>query len=277
MPVHSSEQPDRWAPVVRTERVTPNMQRITLSGGDLTEFESSGVPDERVLLAFPPGGAEQRSFTVRRWDPSSCEMDIDFAVHAGGAAIRWALQASPGDVLGFSAAAGWYSPPSDTAWQLLVADMTGLPAVGRIVEELPGSAHVHVIAEITSAEDRQQFTTEADVTVTWLHGSGNGTGRSRLAEAARTWPRPSEPGYVWFAGEARTSRDVRRRLRHELVWPANRYDVMGYWRENKEDWVARYETVREQIEAARDSALAAGEDFDAVRDAVDAALERSGL
>jgi hypothetical protein len=52
---------------------------------------------------------------------------------------------------------------------------------------------------------------------------------------------------------------------------------MGYWRENKEEWVARYETVREQIEAARDSALAACEDFDAVRDAVDAALERSGL
>ena len=46
-------------------------------------------------------------------------------VQVGGAAIRWALQASPGDVLGFSAAAGWYSPPSDTAWQLVVADMTG--------------------------------------------------------------------------------------------------------------------------------------------------------
>ncbi|MCQ4119214.1 siderophore-interacting protein [Rhodococcus tibetensis] len=276
MPEPSSEPPDRWAPVVRTERITPNMQRITLSGGDLTRFESSGAPDERLLLAFPPGGME-RSYTVRRWDPSACEMDIDFAVHAGGPAVRWALQASPGEVVGFSAASGWYAPPGDEEWQLLVADMTALPAVGRIVEELPGSAHVHVIAEITTTEDRQQLTTGADLTVTWLHDSGNGTGRSRLAEAARSWSRPSGPGYVWFAGEAKTSRDVRRWLRHELGWPPERYDVMGYWRADKEDWVARYETFREQIEAARDSALAAGRDFDAVRDAVDAALDRTGL
>ena len=134
-----------------------------------------------------------------------------------------------------------------------------------------------MIAEVTTRGDRQEFATAATQTATWLHGSGNGTGDSLLAEAARDWVRPDAPGYVWFAGEAKVSRVVRRWLRHELGWPADRYDVIGYWRDNKEEWVARYETVREQIEAARDTALAAGDDFDSVRDAVDAALDRTGL
>ncbi|TQC46402.1 siderophore-interacting protein [Rhodococcus sp. WS4] len=277
MSEESLEHLDWSAPVVRTTRVTPNMQRITLAGGDLGRFESSGRPDERLLLAFPPDGAEKRSYTVRRWEPDALEMDIDFAVHAGGAAAQWAARAQPGESLGFSTASGWYAPPADAAWQLLLADMTALPAVGRIVEELPSTARVHVIAEVTTRCDRQEFATAAAQTTTWLHGSGNGTGDSLLAEAARDWVRPDAPGYVWFAGEAKVSRVVRRWLRHELGWPADRYDVIGYWRDNKEEWVARYETVRAQIEAARDTALAAGDDFDSVRDAVDAALDRTGL
>ncbi|WP_072690895.1 siderophore-interacting protein [Rhodococcus marinonascens] len=277
MPDDSPERPDWSAPVVRTRRVTPNMQRITLAGGDLSRFESSGTPDERLLLAFPPDGTEKRSYTVRRWDADALEMDIDFAVHAGGTAALWAARARPGETLGFSTASGWYDPPSDAGWQLLLADMAALPAVSRILEEMPSSDRVHVIAEVTTPEDRQRLVTDAKLTATWLHGSGNGAGSSLLAEAARSWPLPSGPGYVWFAGEAKVSRVVRRWLRHDLGWPADRYDVLGYWRENKEEWVARYEAVREQIEAAADSALAASKDFDSVRDAVDAALDRAGL
>ncbi|MEV0946161.1 siderophore-interacting protein [Rhodococcus sp. NPDC049939] len=277
MPGDSPEHFNWSAPVVRTRRVTPNMQRITLAGGDLGRFESTGIPDEHLLLAFPPHGTEKRSYTVRRWDAEIQEMDIDFAVHAGGTAARWAVQARPGDKLGFSSASGWYAPPSDANWQLLLADMTALPALSRILEEMPSSTPVHVIAEVATPQDRQRLVTDAKLTVTWLHRSGNGAGSSLLAEAARSWSRPGGPGYVWFAGEAKVSREVRRWLRHELGWQANRYDVVGYWRENQEEWVAHYETVREHIEAAADSALAASEDFDVVRDAVDAALDRAGL
>ncbi|AOW92292.1 NADPH-dependent ferric siderophore reductase [Rhodococcus sp. WMMA185] len=274
----ASPDPLEWmAPVARSTKLTPNMRRITLAGGDLGRFESSGTPDESLLLAFPPDGAEKRSYTVRRWDADALEMDIDFAVHAGGTAARWAAKARPGETVGFSTASGWYAPPHDAKWELLLADMTALPAVGRILEEMPSSTRVHVIAEVTTPEDQQDLVTDAELTVTWLHGTGNGIGNSLLAEAARSWWRPNEPGYVWFAGEAKVSRVVRRWLRHDLGWPADRYDVIGYWRENKEQWEARYETVREQIEAATSSALAAGDDFDSVRDTVDEALDRAGL
>jgi len=218
-----------------------------------------------------------RSYTVRRWDPQSREMDLDFAVHDGGAAVRWALQARPGQVLGVTAASGWYRPPVDTSWRLLIADMTALPAVGRIVGELAPGTRVHVVAEVTTAADEQHVPTSGDVTYTWLHGTGNGVGPSALAAAARAWTRPDGPGYVWFAGEAGLSRDMRRWVRHELGWPTARYDVIGYWRADKEAWTARYERVRERIEAAQHAALSAGGDFDSVRDAVDDAMDRAGL
>ncbi|MBM4632585.1 SIP domain-containing protein [Rhodococcus hoagii] len=291
--------PYLFAPVSDVVRVTPNMQRITLRGGDLRHFASSGDPDERLLVVFPnPGddapprpqrigtavdypadGArpEMRSYTVRRWDASAFEMDLDFAVHEGGAAVRWALQARPGQTLGVTTASGWYRPPPDTAWQLLLADMTALPAVGRIVEGLPRGARVHVVAEVTTPADEQRFDTAGDVTYTWLHGTGNGVSPSALATAARRHDLPDGPGYVWFAGEAGLSREIRRWLRHDLGRPTERYHVLGYWRADKEAWTARYEQVREQIESAQIAALESGGDFDSVRDAVDAAMDDAGL
>ncbi|WP_241665791.1 siderophore-interacting protein [Prescottella subtropica] len=268
-----------FAPVTRVARITPNMQRITLSGGDLDHFRSSGDPDERLLVMFPTDGPEPglRSYTVRHWNPATTEMDIDFAVHDGGAAVHWALHATPGDILGVTSASGWYHPPADTAWQLLIADMTALPAVGRILEELTPGTRVHVVAEITDPLDEQHIDTSGDVTWTWLHGTGNGIGPSALAATVRAWTPPDGPGYVWFAGEAGLSRIVRRRLRHDLDFPADRYDVIGYWRADKDTWTARYEQVRDRIEAAQAAALASDADFETVRDAVDEAMERAGL
>ena len=55
--------------------------------------------------------------------------------HAGGVAGPWARTAQPGQVVYLTDARGWYAPPDDSAWQLLIADLTGLPALERIVEE----------------------------------------------------------------------------------------------------------------------------------------------
>lgn len=264
------------ATVSSTRRLTSHMQRITFEGPGLAGFTSSGRPDERLLVGLPPHYRDQRSYTVRRWDPERGELTVDFVVHAGGNAARWAEQATPGEPVGLSSASGWYAPPPDAAWQLLLADMTALPAVGRILEEMPAGTRAHVIAETVEPADEQQFVSSADVTVTWLHG-GNGAAPSMLYAAARSWTHPAEPGYVWFGGEAHTSREVRRWLRHELGWRPERYDVMGYWRDRKEEWTRRYEQVRAEIEAVADRAMAEGDDLDTVRDAIDAALERAGL
>lgn len=265
------------AAVVDTHRPTPHMQRITFAGPGLDGFTSTGRPDERLLVGLPPDHRERRSYTVRRWDPERTELTLDFAVHAGGVAASWAEQAVIGEVVGLSRASGWYTAPPGDGWQLLLADMSALPAVGRILEERPAGVRVHVIAEVVDSADAQHFASDADITVDWHHGSGNGMGPSALYEAARGWVPPDGPGYVWFAGEARTSRQVRRWLRHELGRPPEQYDVMGYWRDRKEEWTRQYDRVRTEIEAVAHRAMTEGADLDSVRDAVDAAMERAGL
>ena len=279
--------------------LTPHMIRIVFGGDDLRRFVSSGDPDERLVVVLPRAGQreapapvrqddgtldypaedepEMRSYTVRRVEPASGELVIDFVRHEGGAAATWAIQARVGDVVYLSPAGGWYKPPADTTWQLLMADMTALPALGRILEELPEPQRALVLAEVTEPSDSQQIDSAADVTYTWLPGSGNGHGPSRLLQALQEIELPEGPGYIWFAGEAAESRAVRKYVRRELGWPTERFTILGYWRVEKERWMARYEEVGESLEAVYESAVASGLSEGDALEVYEEALEKAGL
>jgi NADPH-dependent ferric siderophore reductase len=278
--------------------LTPNMIRIVLGGEDLRRFASSGDPDERLVVVLPrPGDRETpapirqpdgtldypaddepeiRSYTVRRFDADKPEMVVDFVRHDGGAAAGWAIQARVGDVIYLSPAKGWYAPPSDAGWQLLLADMTALPALGRIVEELPAGMPAIAVAEVTDDSDRQDLSSVADVTYTWLTG-GNGRGPSRLLSALQQLELPVGPGYIWFAGEAAESRAVRKHVRRELGFSTDRFTIIGYWRADKENWLARYEQVGDTLEKTYEEALERGLSEGDALEMYEDALEKAGL
>lgn len=283
--------------------LTPNMIRIVLGGGDLRRFAGSGDPDERLVVAPPRVGEHEpagpirqddgsldfadedqpvRSYTVRRFDPAGPELVIDVVRHAGGAVAGWASGAVIGDVVYLSPARGWYDPPAGTAWQLLLADMTGLPALARIVEELPAGQRAIVLAEVPADGDRGYADagygrSRAGVDWHWLVGSGNGLGPSRLLAALRGLELPTDPGYLWFAGEATESRAVRKHLRRDLGWPSRRSTVIGYWRANDQAWLARYRQVGDALEQTYADALASGLSEGEALAVYDEALERAGL
>ncbi|HYI58669.1 MAG TPA: siderophore-interacting protein [Microlunatus sp.] len=278
--------------------LTPNMIRIVFGGEDLRRFATSGDPDERLVVVLPrPGERETpapvrqpdgtldypaddepeiRSYTVRRFDADKPEMVVDFVRHVGGLAATWAIQAGVGDVVYLSPAKGWYAPPSDARWQLLLADMTALPALGRIVESLPAEMSAIAVTEVTAELDRQELTSAADVTYTWVTG-GNGHGPSRLLAALQELELPEGPGYIWFAGEAAESRAVRKYVRHELGWATDRFTIIGYWRAEKEKWLARYEQVGEQLEKTYEAALEQGLSEGDALEVYEEALEKAGL
>lgn len=279
--------------------LTPNMIRIVFGGEDLRRFVSSGDPDERLVVVLPRAGEreapapirqddgtldypaedepEMRSYTVRQVDAATGELVIDFVRHEGGVAATWAIQARVGDVVYLSPASGWYRPPADTTWQLLMADMTALPALGRILEELPAQQRAVVLAEVTEPSDSQRIETSADTSVSWLPGSGNGHAPSRLLQALQEIELPEGPGYLWFAGEAAESRAVRKYVRRELGWPTERFTIIGYWRVEKERWMARYEEVGESLEKVYESAVASGLSEGDALEIYEEALEKAGL
>jgi NADPH-dependent ferric siderophore reductase len=280
--------------------VTPSMIRVTFGGEDLRRFVSSGDPDERLVVLVPRDGEHEtdapvrqpdgsldypesydgpqmRSYTVRRFDAATGRMEIDFVRHEGGVAAAWAARAAAGDVVYLSPAKGWYAPPAGRAWQVLMADMTGLPALGRIVEELRPDQRAVVLAEVTEPQDIQQIECAAEVGWTWLPGGGNGHGPSRLLAALRKLELPAGPGYLWFAGEAAESRAVRRYLRRELGWRTADFTVIGYWRVDKERWLARYEQVGEGLEKVYAEAIGNGLSAGDALEVYDDALEKAGL
>ncbi len=288
------------AEVRATQRLTPHMHRVVFGGGDLHRFTSTGVGDERLIVVFPPAGETvppppvrmpdgtldypdratcppMRSYTVRRFDHDTAEMVIDFVVHDGGVAAPWAVQALPGDTVYLTVAGGWYAPPAEARWQLLLADMTGLPALGRIVEEQPRRLPTIAITEIMETADRQVLDVPEDTRVHWITDSGNGYGPSRLLSALQDLELPDGPGYLWYAGEAAESRAIRKYLRHELGWGNEQFTILGYWRVKQEDWLRRYERVADQLETVYTAAVADGRSADDALEAYDDALEKAGL
>ena len=286
------------AEVVAVERLTPGMIRVTLGGEGLADFESTGVGDEYLRVFLPtPGEAEpvlpfatedswdypegvqaspMRTYTVRAV-PAPGLVVIDFVVHDGGVAATWAQQAKPGDVVGLNSPRGLYDPPADLAWQILLADATGLPAVGRLIEQAPAGVRTRVVVEVPDAGHRQSFPVNPDVDIAWVYG-GNGHGPCRLEEILRSIDLPDGVGYVWFAGETKVLRAVRKYLRHERGLPVTAYKTIGYWTAKAEEWEERWENLDPSVKAWIDSLWADEErDEEEITDAYFDKLESLGL
>ena len=240
------------AEVVRSERVTPSMIRVRLRAVGEWRWHIDGRGDERVDLAFPRPGETRadvaffndreygtasrneeppwRHYTVRAVHDGGRELDIDFVVHDGGLASGWAERAAPGEVLGVfhgGTSRAYHVPPADTAWQLLVADATGLPGLARIIEELPADAEVHAVVEVPSEADRQVIPSLARVSWTWIVGTGGL--ESALPAAVEALTLPAGVGYVWVACEAAAARRVRKHVREVRGLGRERHRAVGYW------------------------------------------------
>ncbi len=252
------------AEVVRIVDLTPSLRRIVFGGTDLKDFETTGVGDEYLRVLMPAAGEAEpvlpeitdgvfdygavdlgllRTYTVRDFDRATGEVTIDFVLHAQGVATTWARAATPGDVVGLNTPTAMYDPPDDLAWQVLVADCAGLPALCRILENTPHGVSNRVVVEVPDEHHHTDLPAHPRVEVTWVHG-GNGHRPSHLNEVVRSLARPDDPrGYVWVAGESKALRGVRRYLRRELGLPASAYKAVGYWIEHAEEWQTRYDAL----------------------------------
>lgn len=242
----------RIAEVVRTERLTPRMARITLTHPDFAAFPSLAY-DDHVKLFFPVNGAplampvpgpngmswpedaprpEARDYTPRRFDQARAEVMIDFVLHGDGPACSWAAAAAVGDTVGIGGPRGSFVVKGDFDYCLLVGDETALPAIGRRIEELPAGARVIAFVEIADVSERQDFSSAATVELHWLERSA---GAPTLLEAIRSAQLPEGSGYCFVAGEASVSAAVRDHLVGERGFDPDRIKAANYWRRGDAD------------------------------------------
>ncbi|MGO3886968.1 MAG: siderophore-interacting protein [Mycetocola sp.] len=289
--------------VSATQQLTPHLVRVTLSGQGIADFVSTGIGDEYVRVFFPHGDdrtdvslpvpegdwwatpegapeAPMRTYTIRAVRPEIAEIDIDFVVHEAGVAGPWAAAARPGDVLGLNDPTGLYSPPAQTQWQVLVSDLTGLPAVARILRDTPSTIRTRVVLEIADKSDRLDIDHGDGVEITWVVG-GNGHGPSTLGQIVRSIVDdrlPLDRGYVWVAGETVALRDVRKYLRRELALPATHYKVIGYWTPIA-DWSSKFADLPDSVQRELDAIWsdAGDEDPEDVNVRFESRLDQLGL
>lgn len=284
------------AEVTRTTRLTPGMVRVTFGGEGLRAFRTTGIGDEFVRVHFPssdgalhlprvdddgvwhyPEGVDDHvePYTIRRHDEVAGEVDIDLVVHGHGRAGAWASSAQPGDRVAFGDPRGLYRPPSGAMEQIFVTDATGLPALARLSEQLP--AGVRAVAAVEIAEDSHRIAIgDGSLSVRWIVGRGNGVGPSAITEALKALP-ITDDCYVWVAGEAGELRSARRYLRHERGLSADRYAVIGYWRDRQEEWLERYEGLDSGTVASLQAIWESTDDEELRRDRYDEQLARLGL
>ncbi|GAA4722003.1 hypothetical protein GCM10023350_00020 [Nocardioides endophyticus] len=252
----------REVEVVRVMDLTPGLRRVTLAGEQLRAFTSAnGFPqpsfespgfDDDIALYFPyPGQSEpvlpvqqesglstprdprplSREYTVRRWNPEAGELDVDFVKHGIGVGTTWAHRAQPGDRIHFTGPTSSKAFPAGADWLLAAGDDTTIPAIGRLLDEMPLDARAQVFIEVAEDAHRLELRDLPGVEVTWLVRDGAEAGTTtQLVDAVRsaTWweGRP----FAWVAGERTAVRDLRRHLVEDRAMPKQNIEFIGYWR-----------------------------------------------
>lgn len=288
------------ATVLGRRRLSAHLVSITL--GRLGDYSSTGVPDEYIRIMIPPTGTPlvlpeidenwtvtypegtaepaSRVYTIsdHRVIDGQIQLDLDIVLHDEGIGSDWALACEPGDQVGLIDPHGLYAAADDVGWQLLVADITGVPAVARILRNSKPGQVIEAVLVITDPDDEIALPSPADVTVTWQVVGSDTDIAGALADAVTSRELPAADRYVWLAGEARASRAVRRHLRRELKWPQSDFYTCGYWQVDAEKWAARYEEVQDEVMAkSAEVQKKVGDDEGAYLDALDDIYDSVGL
>lgn len=275
-----AERPERRTPkphsaqVVRTERLTPHMQRVVLGGEGLAEFTADTSTDHYVKLLFGAEGVTYpepfdmkvireefprdqwpvtRTYTVRHWDAEHRELTLDFVVHGDeGLAGPWAANVQPGELVRFMGPGGAYAPDASADWHLLAGDESALPAIAAALEALPDGAVAHAFVEVSGPEEEQKI--NSDVDVVWLHRGGRPVGEA-LVEAVRALEFPEGRVHAFVHGEAGFVKELRRLLRVEHEFSREDLSISGYWRlgHNEDGWQATKREWNAQVEAEQEA------------------------
>jgi NADPH-dependent ferric siderophore reductase len=246
----------RHLQVLRSERLTPNMQRIVVGGPALEGFDSRS-PDDHVKLFFPNADGEfvlpelteqgprypqgkppspSRDYTPRHYDAATGELVLDFVLHGDGPATSWAAAAAVGDALMVAGPRGSHVVADDFDAYVLIGDETALPAIARRLAELPAHAVAEVFVEIPEEGDRQPLESAAQVNVTWFERNGFDAASSTLLEDALVdFEAPDGDAFYWIAVESRRARLMRKFVEGHLQVPKEWIRATGYWKADPDD------------------------------------------
>lgn len=220
--------------VLRVERVNAGFQRIVLGGEALEGFSSRGF-DDHTKVFFPVPGTtfvppvvteegidwgegvrpQARDYTPL-FDAEHNELVLDFFVHDGGVASRWALEAKVGDKLTIGGPRGSLVVPEDYAWQLYVCDESGMPALRRRLETIASlkvRPEIHAVVTVGDASYKTYLAHLSGFNITWIVGHSEQAVADQLAALTV----PAEDYFIWLTGEGKVVKNLSRRFETDAI------------------------------------------------------------
>ncbi|MGD9792968.1 MAG: siderophore-interacting protein [Acidimicrobiia bacterium] len=229
--------------------LTPHMRRVTLSGADLAGMViDQPAASVRLLLPSPgtdelviptwngnefllPDGARPalRTFTPRRFDPTTLELDLDIVIHHSGIATDWAQRAVTGMPAAISGPARGYAVDERCRSFVLLGDEPAIPAMAQLLEVIDHHAQVIVHVELTRPDARPDLPDHRGATIIFHEVPATGRHGERLVDALAAMSISPETK-IWAAGEAAAVQRIRTLLFTERGVPRTQATVRGYWK-----------------------------------------------
>ncbi|MEZ9861369.1 siderophore-interacting protein [Vibrio splendidus] len=229
--------------VTQTSTITPNMQRITLSGEGLSKYPTECAGGYIKLLFSPLGTTDlsqlneaerptMRTYTIRQYNPVEKWIEVDFVRHITtdlqcGFAARWAMNAEVGDTVSVAGPGLIQGLNLESDWFFLVADMTSLPALSAKVKTLPEHAAGHAVIQINSAADKQTLEVPQGIKVTWLIEDET---EETLSQTVRNTEWLEGQVSIWTACEFESMRELRQYFRNEKEVAKENIYISSYWK-----------------------------------------------
>jgi NADPH-dependent ferric siderophore reductase len=236
----------RMTEVLTINDISPHMRRITLTGDALTDFpedkESAYVkaifPDPNSSEKTPKLGFHlgfkkfMRSYTVRAFDKKNKTLAIDFAVNDHqGLATNWASQAKPGDLLGIAGPGDTKYPDLFAQKHLFFGDITALPAIAAILEQLNASAVGHAWIQVPTKQDIQQLLAPTGIEIHWLVTVEKLTDKFLVGLESQGSNLSSTA--IFIAAEASKVKQLKAHLNSQCQYDKSKLYASAYWNQKK--------------------------------------------
>ncbi len=189
--------------VVESARLTPHMQRLSLTAPQLEGFGYLPGQDVMLLVAAEGNRPVRRRYTIRHLDPDARLLTLDIVLHGDGPGERWVRSARPGDRIEGIGPRGKITASATADWHLFIGDESALPAAFVMTEALPPGSSATLVLEIPEESDEQDLPAAASTRISWLHRLGPPAGdpAALAGEAAEVELLPGR-GHAYLFGEA---------------------------------------------------------------------------
>lgn len=232
--------------------------RVVLHGPELGSFARNGTLfpamtsnafDDVVVLWFPDPDIKQpqlptvgknseiiwptdsnwhgREYTVRRYFPESLELVVDFILHETGPANAWVTNAVVHDPLVVIGPRISRAIPHEPHL-LAIGDATAIPAIARLLEDVPATTTLDVYILAEEAMAGTYFAYRYVERVNWIKPIGDPL--RVLSEALSETPLPDR-SWAWVAGETSLVVGIRRLLVNTHRLDKDRIQFTGYWKQ----------------------------------------------